>query len=203
MTLFQKYTAHFPDQDRELEVAHDGEEFLVRVPRGSVPGGEPASAVATGTSGASPAAMDAGAAANTEGLTRISWDEQECGRILLRVDGRPVECRISRLPDGTMKIEWRGRQVPVRVADDLSERARLAHAHHGGPVPLRSPMPGTVVKLLVAEGEMVLLEQPLLIVEAMKMQNELASPLAGRIVNLSVKAGQAVEGDQILLEIRP
>jgi biotin carboxyl carrier protein len=88
------------------------------------------------------------------------------------------------------------------VADDLAERARLAHAAHAGPMPLRSPMPGMVVKVLVEEGDLVSLEQPLLVIEAMKMQNELAAPVAGKIVNLAVKPGEAVEGDQVLLEIR-
>jgi biotin carboxyl carrier protein len=64
-------------------------------------------------------------------------------------------------------------------------------------------MPGTVVKVLVAEGDQVQLEQPLCIVEAMKMQNELDAPFAGKIVQLMVKSGQAVEADQVLLEIRP
>lgn len=181
MALFQKYTAHFPDHDHEVEVAHDGESFIVR----------DLGIVGASTETASPAS------------SLVSWDELECGRVLLRIDGRPIECRITRLPDGTMRIEWRGRHLPIRVADDLSERARLAHAHHGGPLPLRSPMPGTVVKVLVQDGETVLLEQPLLIVEAMKMQNELAAPMAGKIVNLAARPGQAVEADQVLLEIRP
>jgi len=64
-------------------------------------------------------------------------------------------------------------------------------------------MPGTVIKLLVAEGDTVVIEQPLLIVEAMKMHNEIAAPLAGTIRSIKVAAGQTVEGDQILLEIDP
>jgi pyruvate carboxylase subunit B len=64
-------------------------------------------------------------------------------------------------------------------------------------------MPGTVLKVLVEEGDLVQLEQPLCIVEAMKMQNELDAPIAGRVVRLTARAGQAVEADQVLLEIRP
>jgi biotin carboxyl carrier protein len=177
VNLFQKYTAHFPDGERQIEVAHDGETFLVR-PSGSD--------------------RDAGGAEKA-----VTWDEQGGGRVLLRIDGRPVECRLTPIPGGALRIEWRGRQVTVRVADDLTERARLAHAQHGGPIPLRSPMPGMVVKVLVAEGDLVQLEQPLCIVEAMKMQNELDAPVSGRVVHLSARPGQAVEADQLLLEIRP
>jgi biotin carboxyl carrier protein len=136
------------------------------------------------------------------GTVLLTWEETECGRVLVRMGGRPIECRVTRLPDGTFRIEWRGRQVLAHVADDLAERARLAHAAHAGPMPLRSPMPGMVVKVLVEEGDLVTLEQPLLVIEAMKMQNELAAPVAGKIVNLAVKPGEAVEGDQVLLEIR-
>jgi pyruvate carboxylase subunit B len=173
MRLFEKYTAHLPNCDREVEVAREAEGFMVRTP----------------------------APADTN-ETLLTWEEAACGRVLVRMGGCPLECRISRLSDGTWRIEWRGRQVLVRVADDLAERARLAHAAHAGPMPLRSPMPGMVVKVLVEEGDLVTLEQPLLVVEAMKMQNELAAPVAGKVVNLSVKPGQAVEGDQVLLEIR-
>jgi biotin carboxyl carrier protein len=177
MKLFQKYTAHFPDGALACEVAVDGERFLVR-----------------------PAGGDEDAAREE---TAVSWDDQECGRVLLRMDGRPVECRLTPLPGGLLRIEWRGRQVTVQVADDLAERARRAHAHHGGPTPLRSPMPGTVLRVLVEEGDLVQLEQPLCIVEAMKMQNELDAPIAGKVVRLTARAGQAVEADQVLLEIQP
>jgi biotin carboxyl carrier protein len=173
MRIFEKYTAHLPGGDRVIEVATETAGFAVRT---------------------------AEATASEESL--LTWEEIEGGRVLLRVDGRTVECRLTRLPDGTYRIEWRGRQVLARVADDLAERARLAHAAHTGPLPLRSPMPGTVVKVLVTEGDEVSLEQPLLVVEAMKMQNEIAAPIAGTVINLTVKPGQAVEGDQVLLEIR-
>ena len=180
MKNFQKYTAHLPHCDREVEVAIEGDGCFVRAP----------------------AAPESAVESEQSDETRVTWDELECGRLLLQMDGRPIECRLTRQHDGTLRIEWRGRQIQVRVADDLAERARLAHAAHAGPVPLRSPMPGMVVKVLVEEGELVSHEQPLLIVEAMKMQNEIDAPVAGKIVNLSVKPGQAVEADQVMLEIR-
>jgi biotin carboxyl carrier protein len=198
MQIFERYTAHLPNSDREVEVAREADGFQVRLctqrdtsqpPKGTgVPAGD-----AGGTL--------AGRSDVVDEMT-VTWEETECGRILVRLGGRPMECRITRLADGAFQIEWRGRQVLARVADDLAERARLAHAAHAGPMPLRSPMPGLVVKILVEEGDLVTLEQPLLIIEAMKMQNELAAPVAGKIVNLSVKPGEAVEGDQVLLEIR-
>jgi biotin carboxyl carrier protein len=133
----------------------------------------------------------------------ISWHSLEPGRVLLIADGKPLEARIARATNGTLRVEWRGRQFLVGVEDDLARRARLAHARHPGPVALRSPMPGTVIKVLVEEGQTVSGEQPVLIVEAMKMQNELAAPVGGTVVNLAARSGQAVEADEVLLEIRP
>jgi len=132
----------------------------------------------------------------------LRWDESEPGRLNLEVDGRPLELRLTRQSDGTLRFEKQARQFAVRVEDDLSARARRAHPRQGEPVPLRSPMPGMVVKVLVEEGQTVSLEEPVLIIEAMKMQNELAAPAAGVIEGLSVKAGQAVNGDQVLLSVR-
>lgn len=146
---------------------------------------------------------DAYRARSRDGEARMIWEELEGGRISLQIDGRPVEVRLARLPDGSLRLEQDGRQVVIRVEDSLSQRARLAHEHHGGPLVLRSPMPGTVVKVLVEEGQSVALEEPLIIIEAMKMQNELAAPASGVIERLTVRAGQAVDGDQALLEIRP
>jgi biotin carboxyl carrier protein len=198
MRLFEKYTVHLPGCDREVGVAREADGFRVGLPASgdpSVPLARPGAMA--GDSGGAPsgdmAAFDE---------TLLTWEETACDRTLVRLGGRPIECRVTRLPDGAVRIEWRGRQVLARVADDLAERARLAHAAHAGPMPLRSPMPGMVLKVLVEEGDLVTLEQPLLIIEAMKMQNELAAPVAGKIVNLSVKPGEAVEGDQVLLEIR-
>lgn len=192
MRLFQKYTARLPRCDQEVEVAPEIGGYLVRLPA-------PPATVHSAAAGAAAADAVASARADEKLLT---WEETECGRVLVRIGGQPVECRITRLADGAYRIEWLGRQVLVRVTDDLAERARLAHASHGGPLPLRSPMPGTVVKILVQDGDLVALEQPLLVIEAMKMQNELAAPVAGEIQNLAVRPGQAVEGDQVLLEIR-
>jgi acetyl/propionyl-CoA carboxylase alpha subunit len=189
MQLFERYTAHLPGCTHEVEVAREADGFAVRLPARTGAKGEDASGARTNNGGAVDEVL-------------LTWEETECGRVLVRMGGRPIECRVTRLPDGTFRIEWRGRQVLARVADDLAERARLAHDAHAGPMPLRSPMPGMVVKVLVAEGDLVSLEQPLLVIEAMKMQNELAAPVAGKIVNLAVKPGEAVEGDQVLLEIR-
>ena len=69
-----------------------------------------------------------------------------------------------------------------------------------GPKPLRAPMPGLVVKVEVGEGDEVTPGQGLVIVEAMKMENELKAEAPGRIGRILVAEGEAVDKDQILLD---
>ena len=62
-------------------------------------------------------------------------------------------------------------------------------------------MPGRVVRLLVAEGERVETGQGIVVVEAMKMQNEMKAPKSGRVVSLAVKEGDAVAAGETLAEV--
>ncbi len=101
-----------------------------------------------------------------------------------------------------VSIEGNAAQAQVTVAGHLyqvaleDERERAAHdaertrAKGGGD--LKSIMPGVVIKLLVKENDTVAKDQPLLILEAMKMQNEIAAPAAGRVRSVHVREGQAV-----------
>ena len=66
---------------------------------------------------------------------------------------------------------------------------------------ITAPMPGRVVKLLVAAGDPVIKQQGIVVVEAMKMENTLTSPTAGRVVELKVKAGAVVEAGLVLATV--
>jgi biotin carboxyl carrier protein len=140
------------------------------------------------------------------------------GELRVSYDGTPLETRyeeVDRLGQVALyiksgdadkayaiSIEGSAAEVQVTVAGHLyqveleDERERAAHdaertrAKGGGD--LKSIMPGVVVKLLVAEGDVVAKDQPLLILEAMKMQNEIAAPSDGRVAALHVREGQAV-----------
>ena len=72
-----------------------------------------------------------------------------------------------------------------------------------GRLEVKSPMPGKVVKVLVAPGESVALGQPILLFEAMKMQNELRSPQDGVVAEIAVEAGQTVEARERLYVLSP
>ena len=82
---------------------------------------------------------------------------------------------------------------------DLSSAGSVAK----GPAPVRAPMPGLVVKVEVDEGECVEAGDGLLVVEAMKMENELTAAVAGRVGTIHVVAGQTVEKGEVLMDMLP
>jgi biotin carboxyl carrier protein len=88
----------------------------------------------------------------------------------------------------------------ARVAA-LAQRARGAAAE--GPLTVRSPMPGRLVKVLVKAGDRIAAGQAVVVVEAMKMENELRAPRAGLVRELRGTEGAAVESGQDLVVIDP
>jgi Biotin-requiring enzyme len=92
---------------------------------------------------------------------------------------------------------------PERLAS-LRERARRGRddAAHAGPLEVRAIIPGRVVAVSVAEGDAVVAGQQLLVIEAMKMQNELRSPRAGIVDRIAVGVGQTVDLAALLLVLR-
>jgi pyruvate carboxylase subunit B len=92
------------------------------------------------------------------------------------------------------------------LADVVDERTRAIRAMAGGsqgptgPKALKAPMPGLVVKIDIAKGDLVQPGQGLVIVEAMKMENELKAEGEGRVSRVLIEPGQAVEKDQVLVE---
>ncbi|HLE44224.1 MAG TPA: biotin/lipoyl-containing protein, partial [Methylomirabilota bacterium] len=113
---------------------------------------------------------------------------------------------LSLLVDGasySATLDERGARLHVRVADSVypieildEKKLRLRRAVGRSPVEgkrtLTAPMPGKVVKVLVALGDEVKEGQPLVVVEAMKMENEMKSPRDGKVVELHVREGQTV-----------
>jgi 3-methylcrotonyl-CoA carboxylase alpha subunit len=118
------------------------------------------------------------------------------------VGGRPVEASVHREGD-LVVVEWHGRRYAYRVRDARAPRLarrRQADAARGE---IHAPMPGLVVEILAELGERVEAGRPLLVVEAMKMQNALPAPLSGRVTAIAVTAGTPVESGALLLTITP
>jgi biotin carboxyl carrier protein len=88
------------------------------------------------------------------------------------------------------------------VRDPRSLRSRRRPADAGqGIQKLTAPMPGKVVRILVPAGTEVEAGQPVLAIEAMKMQNEIKSPKKGKVKKITVNEGDAVDAGQILMEV--
>ena len=103
---------------------------------------------------------------------------------------------------GEMLIGIDGKSVTVVVNGRRTGRAAAeGGAHARGEQAVVAPMPGRVVRLLVASGDEVNARQPIVVVEAMKMENELRSPKAGRVKEVVVKAGESVEAGRVLAVI--
>jgi biotin carboxyl carrier protein len=121
----------------------------------------------------------------------------------LIVDGRSHESYIYP-GDDNWQVLLRGRLYPVTVEDEREKRLRAAAGGgvaETGEFHLRAPMPGLVVAIPIAEGQAVKKGQVILILESMKMQNEIKSPRDGTIGRIRVKAGETVEQKQTLLSV--
>jgi biotin carboxyl carrier protein len=121
----------------------------------------------------------------------------------MRIDNRVVDLCMEGSPPGVGVIAH-GHRFYARVE---SERMRTLSAalgaRSGGPGEgtLVSPMPGRVLKILVSEGDEVTAGQPLIVVEAMKMENELSCGRDGKVVKIHVTPGQTVESGARLIEV--
>jgi biotin carboxyl carrier protein len=106
--------------------------------------------------------------------------------------------------DGEYQVQMRGKLFTGEVLD---ERAQLLASRRGGltadsgEISIKAPMPGLIVALPVSEGQAVTAGQTVVILESMKMQNELKAPRDGTVQRISVQAGQSVEQNKLLVTI--
>jgi biotin carboxyl carrier protein len=146
----------------------------------------------------------------------------------VRVDGQPVDVALTQAEPGiwilrqgneqtVAQVDGRGGKLAVAVrrpgrdavvvAADVSDARRAsivapARAAGGGaPITVRSPIPGRLIKLLVKVGDAVAAGQTMVVLEAMKMENELGAPRAGKIAEVRCAEGTAVEAGQDLIVV--
>jgi biotin carboxyl carrier protein len=102
---------------------------------------------------------------------------------------------------GVRVVHVDGREISVSILDPRrrAARGRDGAADTAGPGVIVSPMPGRVVKVLVAPGDAVAARQGLVVVEAMKMENELRAPRAGRVSEVRVREGAPVDANTVLI----
>ncbi|MEP6572652.1 MAG: biotin/lipoyl-containing protein [Gemmatimonadota bacterium] len=121
----------------------------------------------------------------------------------LLLDGQSLTVSVESGQRGHWSLGFRGDAVEVEVVDERARHIRgltaAAGVRSGGGV-LKAPMPGLVVRVQVETGQRIGAGTGLVVLEAMKMENELRAASAGVIRTIHVQPGQAVEKGQVLLE---
>jgi biotin carboxyl carrier protein len=131
----------------------------------------------------------------------VSADVEEIAPNTLSIllHGEAHEIRLARSRDGQMSIQTGLREFAAEVTDQRSWRGRrLGHVEVQGRQQITAPMAGKVVRLLVKSGDTVEVGQGLLVVEAMKMQNEIRSTKSGIVERLLAEEGQTVNSGETL-----
>lgn len=133
---------------------------------------------------------------------RLRWVPINDNEWLLDVDGRPIRaCLAARGGETWISIDGETYLVEEPGADDRRPRRR------GGPDDqsrqVTPPMPAAVIRILVAEGDLVNRGQPLIVLSAMKMETTLTAPYRGAVKKIHAAVGAQVMPGEILLEIEP
>jgi biotin carboxyl carrier protein len=132
-----------------------------------------------------------------------AWVDSET---LSLVDGSSVrEARIQRREGGEIDVALEGRRfhavVATRAVEGRGRRSAAAGVRVEGVQAISAPMPGRIVRVLVTAGERIAAGQGVVVVEAMKMENELRSPKDGVVKEVRVQEGAAVESGAVLVVI--
>lgn len=131
------------------------------------------------------------------------WEEIRPGHYSILIEGRSYEARVAPVPESA--DEWvvtiAEYDFHVTIRDPRTRRFAGQAVAHEGPLDVLAPMPGKIVRVLVDCGQQVEQDQGLMVIEAMKMQNELRAPRAGRITEVHVKEGIGIEAGARLLRL--
>jgi len=124
----------------------------------------------------------------------------EPGVYSVLMDGHSYEARVEQ-SDGFVIVFIDGHRFQVEIRDPRRWSRQTGKQGVEGRLTVVAPMPGKIVRLLVAVGDPVEPGQGLLVVEAMKMQNEIKAPKAGRVVSLTAREGATVAAGDVLAAI--
>lgn len=128
----------------------------------------------------------------------VDVSQPEPNVYLLKRDGTVFEARVA--PDGSVKVK--GLEFQINVIDPKQLRTGSSSGSDaGGAAEIRTAMPGKIVRVLAGVGDTVSKGDPVIVVEAMKMQNELAAPKDGTIVAVHVQEASTVAAGDVLVSI--
>ncbi len=115
--------------------------------------------------------------------------------------GRSLQISYNRGANGSWRVAVGQREFNLEVLTPSQAVEAVSAAREAGPSRLTAPIPGKVVAVKVEPGDEVEPGQALIVLEAMKMENELAAVQAGRVAAVHVTAGETVEGGELLVEL--
>lgn len=152
--------------------------------------------------------FDAGLARAAVDGRQYAIDVRELGngQYLLLSGSKVYKCRVERdrhsSHEGALTVTLGGRSQDVVIVDPKRLRSgESGGPHHSGAAEIVSPMPGKIVRVLVAAGANVAAGDGVIVVEAMKMQNEMKAPKAGVVVSINAEAGTTVSAGDVLVVI--
>lgn len=131
-------------------------------------------------------------------------------RFKIAVDGVAYDVTVEELELDGKESTAKPKEMPVASAHAATGNpppspriARSAPAVHATPGDVVSPLAGTIIEVKVSAGQSVKRGDPLLLLEAMKMESEVVAPIDGRVQSISVSAGQPVQEGHVLLSLTP
>lgn len=131
---------------------------------------------------------------------QVDIAESDRAFVSLLVDGRSHEAGLEKVPGG-YRVSLGGVPFQVELSDATQATESAARKAPSGPTRIQAPMPGKLVRVLVEAGQTIEAAQGLVVIEAMKMENELQAPRAGRVKQVHVREGQAVEAGALLVVV--
>ena len=126
------------------------------------------------------------------------------GEYLLAAGDRIYDCRVGTVNKQShiFEVHVRGSVFGITITDPKRLRsASDSGGHHHGAAEISAPMPGKVVRVLVEAGQEIEAGAGIVVVEAMKMQNEMKAPKAGKVVSLNASPGATVNAGDVLAVI--
>jgi biotin carboxyl carrier protein len=129
-------------------------------------------------------------------LREVSVEAPQPGVYSVLLDGRSYQARVEQ---GVVTVN--GFRYEIEVRDPRGWSRQSAAGAGAGAQSVKAPMPGKVVRVLVTAGDAVEAGQGIVVVEAMKMQNELKAPRAGKVTGIAAKVGATVTAGEVLATI--
>lgn len=137
--------------------------------------------------------------------TSIKIDELENDEYLITCDEKPHVGEVVNLKQNECSVMINGNTYHFTIETELASKRKekLSKDQTKKATKVNAPLPGEIVAVLMGENQEVHKGEPIIILEAMKMQNEILSPISGKIKSIHVKAEETVMKDQILFVIDP